>query len=800
MCFSSIALHPNLCLQLDIAPLLDFVQLQLLTSSQIKDRLTFIDDSISLEILPLFICDEMQFFVQQRNTWRYPEDFTCSIASIYSPFTQQYERKNSFLLNWKKFLKTCDDKNVFSCNENSLLCHNGIISLASYQDSGILCRVKLRNQGKTTMNDNTALSLINYLIPAKALLHLLSKSSMKIIKEFEYKLDHVKVPDTYMLNILPSSQSLVASTLDAIETASSQIFKENILVVTGGKGCGKTYFSLMIATRLRLLNHYTTSYIDCRQLQSSILTMDKMLQELTVTFKQAAQSNHGLLIIENLDALIPNIDAETKDDGQKHRMSSDFANQVKLLSDHFQFLIKGTQNSSVQTENNIIVLVTCRDLKSIHQSLRPLIYFEIKVPTLTSSERIDVFRQLICEKINEKNEIVFTKQEQDRLTKATEGFSPYDLKIAASYVAAKKRHNYQDSSFRSKQHIQNCIEEVLSNFVPTSRQSLEMYHSEPKVTWCDMGGLFQAKSNLAEVILQPIKYKLIYENLPITIPRGILLYGPPGCGKTCIVPALAKQCNYNLITCRGPELFDKYIGASEAKVRQIFEKAYNASPSILFLDEFDSLAPRRGSDNTGVTDRVVNQLLTFLDGVEVHENKDVYIIAASSRPDKIDPALLRPGRLERHVYIGFAENKEEWCDLFTKIALKRKMGDELKRSISDGSFFNSLFKQGVSCLELSAADIKGIFDTAHLKAVHEFLDAEWEVCVNPLMNSVHLLDAFSLTRPSLPHSDRRLLARAYLPFIDRDFGEEECKRGLGLQSSDRITTDEDSPTQRTTLK
>ena len=179
-------------------------------------------------------------------------------------------------------------------------------------------------------------------------------------------------------------------------------------------------------------------------------------------------------------------------------------------------------------------------------------------------------------------------------------------------------------------HIQKCIEEVLSNYIPISRQSLQMYHCDPKVTWFEIGGLFQAKSNLAEVVLQPIKYKLIYENLPITIPKGILLYGPPGCGKTCIVPALAKQCNFNLITCQGPELFDKYIGASEAKVRQIFEKAYAASPSILFLDEFDSLAPRRGSDNTGVTDRVVNQLLTFLDGVEVHENKDVYIIAAST--------------------------------------------------------------------------------------------------------------------------------------------------------------------------
>ncbi|EEC46118.1 predicted protein, partial [Phaeodactylum tricornutum CCAP 1055/1] len=172
----------------------------------------------------------------------------------------------------------------------------------------------------------------------------------------------------------------------------------------------------------------------------------------------------------------------------------------------------------------------------------------------------------------------------------------------------------------------------------------------------DVAGLFRAKEELVSTVVRPSIYTLIYQRAKVQLPRGLLLFGPPGCGKSLIVPALAKRCRFSLVLCRGPELLDKYIGASEAKVRDLFDRAATAAPSILFLDELDSLAPPRGSDHTGVTDRVVNQLLTFLDGVEENSSKGpLYVIAATSRPDKIDPALLRPGRLEKHVYVGLAE-------------------------------------------------------------------------------------------------------------------------------------------------
>ena len=130
---------------------------------------------------------------------------------------------------------------------------------------------------------------------------------------------------------------------------------------------------------------------------------------------------------------------------------------------------------------------------------------------------------------------------------------------------------------------------------------------------------------------------------------GILLFGPPGTGKTLLASAVAKEFDMNFISVKGPELLSKYIGSSEEAVREVFERAQAARPCVLFFDEFESLAPRRGHDATGVTDRVVNQFLTQLDGTE-GLTKGVYVLAASSRPDMIDPALLRPGRVDRKLY------------------------------------------------------------------------------------------------------------------------------------------------------
>lgn len=190
---------------------------------------------------------------------------------------------------------------------------------------------------------------------------------------------------------------------------------------------------------------------------------------------------------------------------------------------------------------------------------------------------------------------------------------------------------------------------ALAEFVPAAMRSAMgagVQGSEgEKRSWADVGGLAPVCASLREILELPARHPRVFGSAPLRLRTGVLLYGPPGCGKTHVVGVAADACGLRCISVKGPELLNKYIGASEQGVRDVFARAARASPCILFFDEFDAIAPKRGHDNTGVTDRVVNQLLTELDGVEGLEG--VFVVAATSRPDLIDAALLRPGRLDR---------------------------------------------------------------------------------------------------------------------------------------------------------
>ena len=173
----------------------------------------------------------------------------------------------------------------------------------------------------------------------------------------------------------------------------------------------------------------------------------------------------------------------------------------------------------------------------------------------------------------------------------------------------------------------------------------------PKKDFSRLAGLKEAKQMITSLIHKPLKYNFVFKNLPVKLSRGILLYGGSGTGKTALGQALADQFQMKLFSVKGSDILSQYIGGSEAAVREIFEKAMSVSPSIIFFDEFETIVPRRNSQNTGVTDRVVNQFLCYLDGVASIEG--VFIVAASSRPDLIDPALLRPGRIDSHQYLEY---------------------------------------------------------------------------------------------------------------------------------------------------
>lgn len=248
---------------------------------------------------------------------------------------------------------------------------------------------------------------------------------------------------------------------------------------------------------------------------------------------------------------------------------------------------------------------------------------------------------------------------------------------------------------------------ALENFTPATLRNVTLTHSS--TTFSSVGGLKETRNILLETLLYPTKYAPIFANSPLRLRSGLLLYGYPGCGKTLLASAVAGECNLNFISVKGPEILNKYIGASEKSVRDLFERAQAAKPCVLFFDEFDSIAPKRGHDSTGVTDRVVNQMLTQMDGAEGLDG--VYVLAATSRPDLIDPALLRPGRLDKSLLCAMptADDREE---------ILRAVGAKLQLTPDVETRLNEIAARTEG---MSGADLQALMYNAHLEAIHDLL-------------------------------------------------------------------------------
>jgi len=289
------------------------------------------------------------------------------------------------------------------------------------------------------------------------------------------------------------------------------------------------------------------------------------------------------------------------------------------------------------------------------------------------------------------------------------------------------------------------FEEARKHVEPSAMR--EVLVEVPDITWKQVGGLEDTKQELKEAVEWPLKFPDVFEKLETKPPKGILLFGPPGTGKTLLAKAVANESECNFIAVKGPELLSKWVGESEKGVREIFRKARQASPSIIFFDEVDALVPKRGSymGSSHVTESVVSQILTELDGME--ELKNVTVLAATNRPDMLDDALLRPGRIERHIYVP-APDEESRRKIFDVY-----LGDSASLLAKDVDV-EALVKQTEGYV---GADIEALVREAKMGAMREFIrtmadkseQERADAIKNVMITKAHFTEAMGKVRASL---------------------------------------------------
>lgn len=366
---------------------------------------------------------------------------------------------------------------------------------------------------------------------------------------------------------------------------------------------------------------------------------EKKIREL---FKQAEENAPTIIFIDELDALAPKREEVT---GEVERRMV-----AQLL----------TSMDGMKARGQVIVIGATNRQNALDPALRRPGRFdrEIEIGVPDKRGRKEILQ------IHTRNMPLDKDVDIGHLADITHGFVGADLQALckeAAMAALRKilpDINLKDEVIPPKilERLKVVMEDFRNALAYVEPSALrEVLVEVPKVRWADIGGLDDVKQQLKEMVEWPIKNEEAFKRMGIRPPKGILLYGVQGTGKTLLAKAVATESEANFISIKGPELLSKWVGESEKHIREIFKKARQVSPCVVFFDELDSIAPRRGRSMTEVTDRVVTQILTEVDGLEGLEG--VVVVAATNRPDLIDPALLRPGRFDRHVLVPMPDEK-----------------------------------------------------------------------------------------------------------------------------------------------
>jgi transitional endoplasmic reticulum ATPase len=445
-------------------------------------------------------------------------------------------------------------------------------------------------------------------------------------------------------------------------------------------------------------------------------------ERLREIFSQAEENAPSIIFIDEIDSIAPKRD-EVSGEVEKRIVS-----QLLTLMD------------GMKSRGKVVVIAATNRPDSIDPAIRRPGRFdrEIEIGIPDTEGRFDILS------IHTRGMPIDEKVDLKQISKITHGFVGADLEVLSKEAAMRSLRRILPDIDLDEEKISSEIlqkikitnedfRDALKEVRPSALREVQV--QIPDVSWDDVGGLDQLKEELLEAVEWPMKYKEAFDYVDVESPKGILLHGPPGTGKTLIAKALAKMTESNFISIKGPELLSKWVGESEKGVREIFRKARQAAPCIIFLDEVDALVPRRGSGDSGshVTENVVSQILTEIDGLE--ELHNVLIIGATNRLDIVDEALLRPGRFDRIIAVPNpdAKGRKHIFEIHTKKKPLESDVDITKLvEITEG---------------FSGAEIAAVANRAALAALKRYVDKKSENVKEIKIAQQDLLDAIDKVKP-----------------------------------------------------
>ncbi|QLG62707.1 CDC48 family AAA ATPase [Halorarum salinum] len=519
------------------------------------------------------------------------------------------------------------------------------------------------------------------------------------------------------------------------------------VLLHGPPGTGKTLIAKAVANEIDA--HFTT--LSGPEIMSKYYGESE--EQLREVFEEASENAPAIIFMDELDSIAP----------KREEAGGDVERRVvaQLLS-----LMDG-----LEERGEVVVIGATNRVDAIDPALRRGGRFdrEIEIGVPDRDGRKEILQ------VHTRNMPLVEDIDLDEYAESTHGFVGADLESLAKEAGMNALRRIRPQLDLDAEEIdaevldsievrESDVKEAMKGIEPSALR--EVFVEIPDVTWGDVGGLEDTKERLRETIQWPLEYPEVFEAMDMQSAKGVMMYGPPGTGKTMLAKAIANESDSNFISIKGPELLNKFVGESEKGVREVFSKARENAPTIVFFDEIDSIATERGRNtgDSGVSERVVSQLLTELDGLETLE--DVVVIATTNRPDLIDPALLRPGRLDRHVHVPVPD--EDARRAIFEVHTEHK-------PLADDVDLDSLARRTDGYV---GADIEAVCREASMNASREFIESVTREEVTESVGNVrvtmdHFEDALEEVSPSVTAEVRERYQDIEKRFQQADTGERE---------------------------